>query len=64
MTCYNRFALERAGLYDYAIWVKGDDTVIFINSMHKDAALQAISKVFLTEQMYNKQQGIVYGLVS
>lgn len=62
MSCYIRFAVERLGIKDYEVWVKGDDTVLFLKPTDTNRVLESIEEIFVSEQEWNKEPGIIKGL--
>ncbi len=43
MSTYVRYAVERLGIIDYQVWVKGDDTVLFLKQEHVEAVEHSLS---------------------
>lgn len=62
MSCYIRYAVENYVDCDYEVWVKGDDTVIFVNDLNANKILKAIEKVFCTEEQWKENYNIEHGL--
>jgi len=62
MAMYCRFAVERCDIYDYHLWVKGDDTVIFCKPEHSDTIKKSINQIFCPKELYDFDSEINYGL--
>jgi len=50
MMSYVRFATEREGITDYHVWVKGDDTVLFLKPCDVEIVHESLKEVFASEE--------------
>ena len=63
MSLYVRFAAHIAKLdYECTVWVKGDDTTVFLRLVNVDIYTSSLSKVFCTEAQWLAEPTLSYGL--
>ena len=63
MSLYVRFGVYLAKLdYEAVVWVKGDDTTVFLRLVSVEIFVESLSQIFCTEEAWLKQLDIQHGL--